>query len=131
MEETRRIVSLGLEARSRANIKIRQPLGELRIKNYELSKEYSDLIRDEVNIKNIRTDGEIGSEVELDTNITPELEEEGKVREEIRHIQELRKEKGLNPNDKLEFVVPEEKKSFYLKHGKAISAATNTIVVNK
>src|SRR3989339_1523181 len=57
MEEIRKIVSFGLEARSKANIKVRQPLKSLKIKNQKLKfseeekKKYQDLIKDEVNVK--------------------------------------------------------------------------------
>ena len=36
MQEVRKVVSLALEKRMSAGIKVRQPLNELRIKNYEL-----------------------------------------------------------------------------------------------
>ena len=73
MEETRRIASLGLEARSKADIKVRQPLNELRIKNNELGKEFLELIRDELNVKKVTIDKNIESEVELDINLNPQL----------------------------------------------------------
>lgn len=105
MEEVRRIVSLGLEARSKSNIKIRQPLQELRIKNNELGGEYLDLIKDEINVKTVVADKNLSEEVLLDTKLTPELEEEGKVREIIRSIQEIRKEKNLKPSDRMDYKV--------------------------
>ena len=37
----------------------------------------------------------------MDTNITPELKNEGMTRELIRAIQDLRKKAGLNPQDKI------------------------------
>ncbi len=101
MEEVRKIVSCGLEARSKAKIKVRQPLGRLRIKNYESritnKKELIQLIGDEVNIKEVVFDKTIKDEIELDTTITPELKEEGQLRELIRAIQDLRKKEGLEP----------------------------------
>ena len=53
MQEVRKVVSLALEKRMSAGIKVRQPLNELRIKNYELrgKEEYLNLIKDEVNVK--------------------------------------------------------------------------------
>ncbi len=128
MDEVRKIVSLALEARSRANIKIRQPLSELRIKNNELSKDYFELIKDEVNVKNVLSDRTLSEEVKLLTELTPELIEEGKVREIIRNIQETRKEKNLKPTDQMEFS-PEEDKDLYKKHREAIERATNTKIL--
>ena len=99
MVEVRRIVSLALEARAKANIKVRQPLRKLKIKSPKLKTktEILKLILEEVNVKEIEFDDKIGSEVELDINITPELKKEGDYRELIRQIQELRKEKGFQP----------------------------------
>jgi len=99
MEKIREIVSLALRERQKAKIKVRQPLNELQITNYELKKEPEllELIKDEVNVKKIT----FGKEFKLDTKITPELREEGIIREIIRHIQEMRKEAKLKPRDKI------------------------------
>jgi isoleucyl-tRNA synthetase len=103
MVEVRKIVTLGLEARAKANLKVRQPLSKLKIKSYKLKVEdwglYSDLIKDEVNVKEVVLDNNISAEVELDTVITPALKEEGMVRELLRGIQDLRKQEKLSPGD--------------------------------
>lgn len=125
MAETRRLVSLGLEARSRANVKVRQPLARLAIKNLNLPEEYAELIRDEVNVKEVVVDKNIADEVELDINITPELEEEGRLREVIRAIQEIRKEKNLKPGDKMPYEVKDEEKELFAKYAEEIKKATN------
>lgn len=109
MEVTRKIVTIGLEARTKANIKVRQPLNEIRISGYRVDDEHGDLIRDELNIKAIGStlsrDG--SEEVWLDTDITPELKQEGDVRELIRAIQDTRKKMGLSPSDRVVLVVNE------------------------
>ena len=101
MTKARSLVTLVLEARDNAQIKVRQPLSELKIKNKELQskKEILQLIRDEINVKTISFDETLEENVVLDTEITPELKEEGYIRELIRHIQVLRKKKGLTPKD--------------------------------
>jgi len=105
MEETRRIVNLALGERKRADIKVRQPLASLKIRNQiskiKDEKELLELIKEEINVKEIIFDSAIKEEVELDTRITPELKEEGLVREIIRQIQEMRKRSGLTPRDKI------------------------------
>jgi isoleucyl-tRNA synthetase len=103
MAKVRKIVELGLAKRDEANIKVRQPLSELRIKNYELRDEYKELIADEVNVKEVSAvlgEGEI--EVELNTEITPELKMEGNKRELVRFINNLRKDANLSLGDKAE-----------------------------
>jgi len=97
----REICSLALEKRVKAKIKVRQPLNKLKVKSQKLKVELADLIRDEVNVKEIIFDPKFKEEIELDTKITPELKEEGLVREFIRQIQEIRKKNGLVPKDKI------------------------------
>jgi isoleucyl-tRNA synthetase len=104
MKVVRDIASLGLEARSKAKINVRQPLGKLKIKNQkskiEENVELLDLIKEEVNVKKVVFDESISSEVELDTKLTPELKEEGELRDLIRAIQDRRKERGLTIQDR-------------------------------
>jgi isoleucyl-tRNA synthetase len=114
MEDVRKIVSFGLEARSKANIKVRQPLQKLKIKSEKLKaqdgEKYLELIKDEVNVKEVVFDNGITESVELDLNITPELREEGNIRELIRGIQELRKQEKLNPTELVGLKVKTEQK---------------------
>jgi isoleucyl-tRNA synthetase len=102
MQEVRKIVSLGLEARMQAKINVRQPLSRLSAKSYQLStrKELLALISDEVNVKEVVCDENLDTEVALDTTITPTLKAEGQVRELIRAIQDLRKKQGLTVADR-------------------------------
>lgn len=108
MDRVRKIVEYGLAKRDEAKIKIRQPLTEARIANsrLKLTDEYQELIKDELNVKSIRTVG--GDEdnqnlvVELDTEITPELKQEGVKRELVRNINSLRKDANLSIGDSAE-----------------------------
>ncbi|MFA5937032.1 MAG: class I tRNA ligase family protein [Candidatus Paceibacterota bacterium] len=113
MQKVREIVSLGLEARQKAGIKVRQPLNQLRITNYELQMEYVYLIKDELNVKEIvlepRTSN-LETNIELDVEITPELKEEGNYRELVRAIQDMRKNMGLTPSDLVSFFIETDEK---------------------
>jgi len=60
-----------------------------------------NILKDEVNIKEIVFDEKIKDEIELDTKITPELKAEGQLRELVRIVQDLRKEAGYLPKDKI------------------------------
>ncbi len=97
MAEVRRVVSLALEARAKNEIRVRQPLEKLTIKNGSLDGKtnLTELILDEVNIKKIAFEPNLLEEVVLDTNITTELEDEGHFRDCIRSIRDLRKAFGL------------------------------------
>jgi isoleucyl-tRNA synthetase len=109
MEVVRLVSSKGLEARTIAKINVRQPLAKLKIKDLKLkidgNSQLIDLVKDEVNVKEVTNDSSIEREVELDLNLTPELKEEGVARELIRSIQDLRKETGLTVSDKAMLVV--------------------------
>ncbi|MEK7579474.1 MAG: class I tRNA ligase family protein [Patescibacteria group bacterium] len=114
MKEVRDVVSRALEARASAGIKIRQPLQKLTLratyKNLQGKDALLDLIKDELNVKEVVFDESAGWDLELDTNITPELKKEGDLRDLIRAIQDFRKQSGLTPADKVSVrVVTDEK----------------------
>ncbi|MFA6006665.1 MAG: class I tRNA ligase family protein [Candidatus Paceibacterota bacterium] len=95
----RKVASLGLEARAKEKIAVRQPLAKLELKDATLEgkTELLELIKDEVNVKQILFNKELESEVKLDTVLTDELKQEGELRELMRAVQDLRKTKGLEP----------------------------------
>jgi len=102
MESTRNIITEALQLRAKNSIKVRQPLSELIITNYEMQEDFMEIMKEEVNVKNVII--KIGSEkkVELNTEITPELKLEGQAREIIRFIQEMRKEAGYEVDNRIE-----------------------------
>lgn len=100
MGVVRKLAALGLAKRAEAGIKVRQPLASLTVKT-KLNKELANILADEVNVKNVFFSSEIDDEVELDTKITPELREEGILREFVRVVQDLRQKARLRPNDKI------------------------------
>jgi len=103
MTLSRQIVALALAQRAAAGIKVRQPLASLRIKNDELKveKQLLELIKDELNVKEIIFDANLKTEMKLDKRITKELKEEGMARELVRQIQDMRKQNGLTRNDRI------------------------------
>lgn len=110
MQNTRDIVSLGLEARQRANIKVRQPLSELKVKSLKLSSEYIELIKDELNVKEVVEDASLEVEIFLDLNINDELKQEGDYRELVRGLQDMRKDAGLVPSDIISLFINTDEK---------------------
>jgi isoleucyl-tRNA synthetase len=100
MQHFREIASQALQRRANAGIKVRQPLALLQVQYHLPGRDagaLEELLRDEVNVKEIRWSQDIPFVVELDTKITPELEHEGLVREARRAIQESRRAKNLVP----------------------------------
>ncbi len=100
MEKVREIVTLALAERAAVGIKVRQPLAELKVKGKKIEAELIDLIKEEINVKNIIFDNKLKDKVKLDTKITPKLKEEGIVRGVIRQIQGMRKKIQLKPHHK-------------------------------
>jgi isoleucyl-tRNA synthetase len=112
MQIARRFVKLGLAARAKAGIKVRQPLSELRV-NQSLEEELMNIVKDEVNVKEIIFVGSVEQEpgvyteeegkwmVGLNTAISEDLRLEGEARELIRRIQELRKKAGYDVDNRI------------------------------
>lgn len=110
MEQVRGIVTLGLEARQKAGIKVRQPLAKLTAFGFQLSDQYKEIIEEELNIREFILEANSKQQtapVVLDIEITPELKKEGDFREFVRAVQDLRKQKGLTPTDTIVLTVSE------------------------
>ena len=104
MALVRKICELGHSERKKAGLKVRQPLRELRITNcgLRINKKLIKLIKEELNVKEVVLKlGKGELKVKLDTEITPELKEEGETRELIRKIQDLRKKAGCRLDEKI------------------------------
>ncbi len=96
MEATQKAVEIGLALRATANIKIRQPLNKLTLKDKEMAELlYADLVKQELNVKNV----ELGAEDVLDLVISDELKMEGHLRELTRAINQARKDNNLTLSD--------------------------------
>ena len=125
MEEVRRYASVAFAKRAEARIKVRQPLKEIKIRDAVLGrqKELIQILKDEVNVKEVKVDEKMENEVWLDTTLTHELEEEGLLREFIRMVQGLRQDAKLEPKDKIvlsaelpkEFLYVAEKNEAFIK----------------
>jgi isoleucyl-tRNA synthetase len=110
------ICEQGNMIRKTQQISTRQPLAKLTISSNQkisLSDNLLEIIKTEINVKNIEI---ISSKdnlvVTLDTNITPELKQEGDARDLIRSIQSLRKEANLDLKDKINIFAPSWPENF-------------------
>jgi isoleucyl-tRNA synthetase len=105
MEQARKIVEMGLAERAEKGIKIRQPLGNFQFSIFNFQNDadqYLQIIADELNVKKVEYKKDLGKEIELDMEITEELQIEGMLRELIRTINDMRKKQGLTPGDVVE-----------------------------
>ena len=99
MAEVRGYVNEALALRAKNGVKIRQPLASVKVPQNAKSFDFTPILMEELNVKNV----EFGVEgVEFDFELTPELRAEGLMREIIRHIQAARKKAGLNVDDRIE-----------------------------
>ncbi len=100
MRKTRELVTLALDERKKANIKVRQPLSALFVneKDFALSEELLELVKDELNVKRVEKKN-MDEKVLLDTEITEGLRLEGLARELLRKLQDERKKQGLKPSE--------------------------------
>lgn len=101
MEKARMVISEGLQLRAKAGIKVRQPLNKFSIFNFQFSDEIIEIIKDELNVKNVLMDCKKEDEIVLDTEITEDLKLEGQAREVIRFIQEMRKAAGYEVDNRI------------------------------
>ncbi len=112
MKKTRDIVSQILSVRVEKSIPVRQVLSSAAVlKENDVSAEYKKLILDETNIKNIELvnsldekttwEPDLTNSIKLNVEITEDLLKEGKAREFIRNVQDIRKEMGLQISDEI------------------------------
>jgi isoleucyl-tRNA synthetase len=112
MQNLRDVVSIGLKERQKSGMPVRQPLAMLKVKNVNLEGEYLEILKDELNVKDVAMDNSIEGEVWLDMNITFELKKEGEYRELLRAVQDMRKKEGLMPSDEVVITLSENAKEF-------------------
>src|SRR5439155_553494 len=109
MRAARRVVELGRAARSAAGVKTRMPLPKLIVVfdandrdrgALDSASELAEIVKDELNVKAIEI-RDAGATVALETKVTAELELEGLARELAHHLNNLRKEAGLEVSDRI------------------------------
>ena len=120
MSEVGRICSLALEARQKAGIKVRQPLQRLTAETRRLKADFIELIKDEVNVKEV-----VHGKFALDVTITDALRREGEARDALRAVQDLRKQAALMPRDRATLVASPEDFAVYERHWDEIKRAAN------
>jgi len=95
------IIEKGLAERDKVQIGLKWPLAKATIKSEKINNNLLEIIKNQLNIKEIET--KLGKElsVKLDTKMTPELEAEGYAREISRKVQAARKKAGFVKSDKI------------------------------
>jgi len=152
-----KICSLGRSARNKAGIKLRQPLQEARVVVAEKAslkrlKEFTDLVKDELNVKELALTTKKGELVNYEVIALPHLlgKKHGKLFPKIREtvanmdvnilIQSLQKDQKvkIEVDDRVVTLLPEEvevrtqpKKGYVLVEEEGITVGVNTVVTKE
>jgi isoleucyl-tRNA synthetase len=110
-ENSFKIIEKGLAERNKIKIGLKWPLGKviIYIKGKENYGEFLEIIKTQLNVKEIKFESPASKgtefDLEFDTKLTSELEAEGYAREVSRHVQACRKKRGLKKQDKIELFI--------------------------
>ena len=113
MQELREAITLGLAQRAQAGLKVRQPLSRVTFTpKRPLLKEYmafyESILKEELNVKQVVLGTDKDKQIVVDTSLTPELKQEGLMREVIRNVQQARKQAGLEVDDRIDLQLSTE-----------------------
>ncbi|MFH0905366.1 MAG: isoleucine--tRNA ligase [bacterium] len=126
METARSMITVGLELRETAGVRVRQPLQYFSTGRKKLPDELVEIIKDELNVKEVKFGAAGPDSLALKKEeITPELILEGQAREIVRTVQVLRKESGLEITDRIKLTWSsdvEEIKQAFVRFGDYIKA---------
>ncbi len=129
MKKIRSLVEIAHAQRAAEKIKTRQPLASATI-NIDIENDLQEILKEEINVKEIIVNKKINEEILLDTKLTPVLEEEGLIRDIVRSVQDLRKKANLSPADEVNLYYQGEE-NLIKKYQSEIEKNTNTKFLNQ
>lgn len=95
------VIEKGLSARDEAKIGLKWPLAKAEVKCEGFRKELIEIVKSQLNVKDVDLKSGKEVSVKLDTKMTPSLEAEGYAREISRKVQASRKKAGFVKTDKI------------------------------
>jgi isoleucyl-tRNA synthetase len=140
MKKVREIISTGLKERDKEHIGLKWPLAkaDIYVVNPKTIKNYEDIIKEQLNVKKINfheADRKLeyyNIRIDLDFELTAELEAEGYAREVSRKVQAFRKKLGLKKENEIELILIVDKdfKEILEKEKELIKKRTNSRELN-
>ncbi len=107
-----KIIEAGLAVRNEKGVGLKWPLAEavIYLPSIRDSDKFEEILKSQLNLKKVefKKDAykfEHDRFIDLDTEMTPELEQEGYAREIARKVQALRKKAGLVKSDRIDLVI--------------------------
>lgn len=126
MSLARGICSKGLESRNSAGLKVKQPLQSVTISEgykQSLLSGILEIMKDELNVKEILFSKDLVDEVVLNTEISENLKNEGEMREFVRHIQDMRKQTNLMPSDRAAVFLSDDEPKWFTNLGAELQSS--------
>lgn len=119
MARVRPVVEQGHAQRKLSGLKVRQPLAKISVSANQPRPpdEIAEVALQELNVKALEWNGVAGltqTEVVLDTSLTPELEREGRARDIIREVQQLRAGQNVPLDAQIRLTLPDWPEEFEL-----------------
>lgn len=113
----RKICELGNAQRKEKQIPVKQPLASIKVYgqtflDLDKNKSLIQLIKEELNLESVEFVKNKELRIELDTQITPRLEQKRQAREIIRSIQQARKQANCRLDQKIEVILPNYPQQF-------------------
>jgi len=99
------VIELGLAFRDKNQLGLKWPSSKVVVTSTHKLKKYSEIIMNQLNVKDIEFAVGDGLSVTLDLNLTFELKSEGFAREIARKVQSGRKKAGLVKDDRIELFI--------------------------
>ncbi len=123
-----KVIESGLKVRDREGVGLRWPLSKANVSGVDkLSKEIKEIIKRQLNVKDVELSASENLEVVLDLKITSVLEAEGYAREVARAVQSQRKNAGLQKGELVDIVlgVSEKLDKMLVLHKEFLKERTN------